>query len=75
MNERNPLASSVSFYFTIFMLAVYFVLAVVILAVPWPSELPQGNRTILAAALFLYVAYRGYRLMKKRNDEKHAAGH
>ena len=72
MNERKPLASSVSFYFTIFMLVVYLFLAVVILAMQWPADLPQNNRIILASTLLLYVLYRGYRLMKNRRNEKHA---
>ena len=70
MNERKPLASPVSFYFTVMMLAVYLLLAIVILTQQWPADLPQSNRIILAVTLCLYVLYRGYRLMKKRRDEK-----
>ena len=72
MNERKPLASPVSFYFTVIMLAVYLLLAIVILTQQWPADLPQSNRIILAVTLLLYVLYRGYRLMKKRRDEKQA---
>jgi|GEM_PF-4712475 len=70
MNERKPLASPVSFYYTVIMLAVYLLLAIVILTQQWPADLPQNNRIILAVTLLLYVLYRGYRLMKKRKDEK-----
>ena len=56
------------------MLAIYLLLAVVILVLHWPADIPYANRIILASALLLYVLYRGYRLMKKRNDEKHEAG-
>ena len=72
MNERKPLASPVSFYFTVMMLAVYLLLAVIILTQQWPADLPLTNRIILAVTLLLYVLYRGYRLMKKRRDEKQA---
>ena len=70
MNERKPLASPVSFYFTVIMLGVYLMLAVVILTQQWPADLPKSNRIILAVTLFLYVLYRGYRLMKQKRDEK-----
>ena len=56
------------------MLAIYLLLAVVILVLHWPADLPYANRIILASSILLYVLYRGYRLMKKRNDEKHEAG-
>jgi len=72
MIERKPLASSVSFYFTLCMLVIYLSLAAVILFLQWPADLPQNNRIILAVTLLLYVGYRGYRLLKTRKNEKQA---
>ena len=54
------------------MLAIYLLLAAVILFMQWPADLPQNNRIILAATLLLYVLYRGFRLIKNRKNEKQA---
>ena len=66
---RSPLAN-LSFYFSVFMLVIYLLLAYVLIVYQWPADLPKGNRTILACALVLYAVYRGYKLVQKRKDQE-----
>ena len=66
MNNRNVIAGRTYFYFSVFMIAIYVLIGLLLIFVLSFLEIQPTNRIAAGGVLILYAAYRTIKLIRER---------
>ncbi len=66
MNNRNIIAGRTHFYFSVFMIAIYVLIGLLLIFVLNFLQIQQINRVAAGSVLILYAMYRTIKLIRER---------
>jgi hypothetical protein len=67
MSNRKPFAEKASFYFSIFMIAVYVFTGLMLIFVLNFLQIQPANRIAAGSVLIVYACYRTFKLFRRKS--------